>query len=148
MAIGQMIEESAGTFLDVEAGIRGGVHDVALGDVIPSHVELDALKKLARKQCYRAADVIEIELAGYEALGGLLEHFIPAVVPGNEARKARPEREQKALELLRQRGVHVDEPSQYSRILRVTDYVSGMTDRHALATYRRLKGIAIPGRIG
>jgi dGTP triphosphohydrolase len=30
----------------------------------------------------------------------------------------------------------------------VTDYVSGMTDRHALATYRRLKGIAIPGRIG
>lgn len=148
MAIGQMIEESAGTFLDVEAGIRGGVHDVALGDVIPSHVELDALKKLARKQCYRAADVIEIELAGYEALGGLLEHFIPAVVPGNDARKARPEREQKALELLRQRGVHVDEPSQYSRILRVTDYVSGMTDRHALATYRRLKGIAIPGRIG
>jgi dGTP triphosphohydrolase len=30
----------------------------------------------------------------------------------------------------------------------VTDYVSGMTDRHALDSYRRLKGIAIPGRIG
>jgi dGTP triphosphohydrolase len=29
----------------------------------------------------------------------------------------------------------------------VTDFVSGMTDRAALGTYRRLKGIAIPGRI-
>ena len=35
----------------------------------------------------------------------------------------------------------------YTRIIRVTDFVSGMTDRHALATYRRVKGIAIPGRI-
>ena len=95
-----------------------------------------------------AADVIEIELAGYEALGGLLEHFIPAVVPDEASREGRPGREKKALELLRQRGVRIDEPSRYSRILRVTDYVSGMTDRHALATYRRLKGIAIPGRIG
>jgi hypothetical protein len=42
----------------------------------------------------------------------------------------------------------IDGTSLYSRILRVTDYASGMTDRHALATYRRLKGIAIPGRIG
>jgi dGTPase len=147
-AIGQMIEESARVFLDVEARVLRGEHDVALGDLIPSHVELDALKKLAHKHCYNAADVIEIELAGYEALGGLLEHFIPAVVPDEASREGRPGREKKALELLRQRGVRIDEPSRYSRILRVTDYVSGMTDRHALATYRRLKGIAIPGRIG
>jgi dGTPase len=147
MAIGQMIEESAGVFLDVEARILRAEHDVALGDVIPSHVELGELKKLAMKHCYNAADVIEIELAGYEALGGLLEHFVSAVVPDDASRGGRPGREQKALGLLRQRGVNVDQPSRYSRILRVTDYVSGMTDRHALSTYRRLKGIAIPGRI-
>jgi dGTPase len=148
MAIGQMIEESADKFLEVEATILRGGQDVALGDIIASRDELEALKKLARKQCYKAAEVIEIELAGYEALGGLLGHFIPAVVPDPAASAGTPERQQKALELLRQRSVRVDEESRYRRILRVTDYVSGMTDRHALATYRRLKGIAIPGRIG
>lgn len=148
MAIGQMIQESAGIFLDSEAAMTAGEYDTPLGDVIPSAGELEALKKLARERCYRAPDVIEIELAGYEALGGLLEHFVLAVVPEHAARKERPGREKKALELLRQRGVRVDEPSAYRRILRITDYVSGMTDRHALATYRRLKGIAIPGRVG
>jgi dGTPase len=39
----------------------------------------------------------------------------------------------------------VDSASLYERLLRVTDFVSGMTDRHALATYRQLEGIAIPG---
>jgi dGTP triphosphohydrolase len=44
-------------------------------------------------------------------------------------------------------GVAVDSGTLYERILRVTDFVSGMTDRAALGTYRRLEGIAIPGRI-
>jgi dGTPase len=148
MAIGRMIKECADVFLEKEPSLLRGECDAALGDVIPSALELDALKKLARRQCYNAADVLEIELAGYEALGGLLEHFVPAVVAEKDSRKSRPERQQKALELLRQRRVPVDGDSLYDRILRVTDYVSGMTDRHALATYRRLKGIAIPGRIG
>ena len=29
----------------------------------------------------------------------------------------------------------------YEGLLRVTDYVSGMTDSYALATFRRLKGL-------
>lgn len=147
MAIGQMIQECTEVFLDADADLLRAAFDTALGDAIPSKAELKALKQLAREHCYDAPGVIEIELAGYEALGGLLEHFIPAVVaePGQEGR---PERERKALALLRGSGVRVDAPSRYGRILRVTDFVSGMTDRHALATYRRLKGIAIPGRVG
>jgi dGTPase len=90
MAIGQIIEESADVFLDVEARVLQGDHDIALGDQIRSHAELEDLKKLARKRCYNAAAVVEIELAGYEALGGLLEHFIPAVtaVPDDAVRKS------------------------------------------------------------
>lgn len=148
MAIGRMIEECAGVFLDAEKAILGGSFDTSLADAIPSTGELAALRALARKQCYNAPEVIEIELAGYEALGGLLEHFVPAVVPEAADRKGRPERERKALQLLRGRHVDVDGASLYDRLLRVTDFVSGMTDRHALATYRRLKGIAIPGRAG
>jgi dGTPase len=148
LAIGRLIEESAQVFLDSESSILDGTFDTSLSDAIPSRNELKALKELARTKCYEAPEVIEIELAGYEALGGLLEHFVPAIVPEPAAREARPEREKKALQLLQGRGVDVSSPSLYERLLRVTDFVSGMTDRHALATYRRLKGIAIPGRAG
>jgi dGTP triphosphohydrolase len=45
-------------------------------------------------------------------------------------------------------GRRVDEPSRYSRILRVTDYVSGMTDRHAPGYISTPEGHRDPGRIG
>lgn len=147
MAIGQMIEECVEVFLDHEPQILEGTFRSSLADEIPSHAELEALKQLARDRCYRAADVLEIELAGYEALGGLLEHFVPAVIPEPSDRQQRSGREQKSLDLLRHHRVAIDSGTLYERVLRVTDFVSGMTDRAALGTYRRLKGIAIPGRI-
>jgi dGTPase len=115
--------------------------------VRPSAAKYDSAQRELKVKVYQAADVLEIELAGYVALGGLLAHFVPAVVTDPADRQRRPEREGKALELLRRRGVQVDSASLYERVLRVTDFVSGMTDRHALGTFRRLKGIAIPGRI-
>lgn len=148
MAIGQMIEECATVFLANEPQILDGSFDKSLADVISGSADLKDLRKLARERCYQAPEVIEIELAGYEALGGLLEQFVPAVRSAPSARKGMPGRAQKTLHLLRERGVNVDEDRLYDRLLRVTDYVSGMTDRHALATYRRLKGITIPGRAG
>lgn len=147
MAIGQMIEECVEVFLDHELQILEGAFQDSLAARIPSHTQLEALKELARQRCYGVAEVLEIELAGYEALGGLLEHFVPAVVPDPSDRKQQAGRDRKALDLLRHHGVCVDAPTLYERVLRVTDFVSGMTDRGALGAYRRLKGIAIPGRI-
>jgi dGTPase len=147
MAIGQMIDECVEVFLDHEPQILEGAFPYPLVAKIPSHAQLEALKDLARQRCYRATEVLEIELAGYEALGGLLEHFVPVVIPNPPDRKQQTGRERKYLELLRRHRVEVDAPTLYERVLRVTDFVSGMTDRAALGTYRRLKGIAIPGRI-
>ena len=147
MAIGQMIDECVEVFLDDEPLILKGAFQCPLAAKIPSHAELEALKGLAKQRCYGVAEVLEIELAGYEALGGLLEHFVPAVIPDPSDRKQQAGRDRKSLELLRHHGVDVDASTLYERVLRVTDFVSGMTDRGALGTYRRLKGIAIPGRI-
>ena len=33
----------------------------------------------------------------------------------------------------------------YLRLMRMLDFVSGMTDSYAVALYRRVKGIALPG---
>jgi dGTPase len=147
IAIGQMIDECRGIFLDAEDAILNADFHRPLADEMPSRDELGQLRALARTCCYRAPEVIEIELAGYEALGGLLEHFVPAAAIDGDG-ETLPEREQKTLFLLRGRGVDLGGHSSYERLLRITDYVSGMTDRHALGTYRRLKGIAIPGRAG
>ncbi|HEY3665413.1 MAG TPA: hypothetical protein VGL19_05410, partial [Polyangiaceae bacterium] len=133
-AIGGMIKECASTFLENEREILAGSFETSLAEAISSREELRSLQQLARSKCYRSTEVLEIELAGYEALGGLLEHFVPAAMTEPGQRSLRPEREQKALALLRGRGVNIDTPFVYARLLRVTDFVSGMTDRHALAT--------------
>jgi dGTP triphosphohydrolase len=51
---------------------------------------------------------------------------------------------EKTRALLVGRDVRLTGGSTCERILRVADYVSGMTDRHTLATFRRLTGITIP----
>ena len=36
-----------------------------------------------------------------------------------------------------------DAPDLYSRLMRVMDYISGMTDRYAVTLFRKLQGITI-----
>jgi dGTPase len=147
LAIGQMIDQCVQVFLDNEAAILAGTYGHSLADQIPGADKLKALKALAFRACYRAPEVLEIELAGYEALGGLLETFVPAAA-AETFHGPLADKQKKTRALLLGRGVKLDGRPAYERILRVTDYVSGMTDRHALATFRRLTGITIPGRLG
>jgi dGTPase len=143
IAIHSMLKQCVEVFLANEAALLDGRYEPSIADQIPHARALGDLKALAVRKCYRAPEVLEIELAGYEALGGLLGAFVPAA-----ASESRTGRAQKTFDLLVGRGVKLEGKPVYERILRVTDYVSGMTDRHALATFRRLTGIAIPGRLG
>ncbi len=145
MAIGQFIQQCAEVFLDNERSILEGDFDQALTGAMEARAELEQLKELARHTCYNAPGVLEIELAGYEALAGLLGHFVPAMAADHERELTK--REQIARELFLQRGTMIGVRDIYDRILRVTDYVSGMTDRYALSMFRRIQGIAVPGRI-
>ena len=36
-----------------------------------------------------------------------------------------------------------EDATPYERILRVTDHLSGMTDRYAISTFRKLRGITL-----
>jgi dGTPase len=144
LAITRMIRACVEVFVDSEAAILAGSHGASLADHIPDAARLRALQTLAFDTCYRAPEVIEIELAGYRALGGLLSTFVPAATADTPASPLAD----KTRALLVGRGVDLTGGSAYERILRVTDHVSGMTDRHALATFRRLTGITIPGRLG
>jgi dGTPase len=146
-AIGRLLESAAMVFLENEADILSGVFDADLLEASPIATPLQAIKQVARENIYVARPALEIETAGFEVLGGLLSLFVAAVEAGAGARPAAP-RERMLLKLLPaqflgpQGRPHADP---YLRLLRVTDFVTGMTDSYAVDLYRKLKGIDLPG---
>jgi dGTPase len=135
-AINQLANEVAAAFLEHEPALLDGHLGTPLADIVPSSAPLADITAFTRDTCYRARDVVEIELAGYEVLSALLDDFVPAVLTA-----APTLRQRKLLDLL------PDPPgpdaSPYTRLLRVTDHLSGMTDRYAIATFRKLRGITL-----
>jgi len=142
LTIGVLVDDCTQIFLDQDADMLAGKPVPPLRDGCRDAPVLKALLKMAREQCYQAVDVLEIELAGYRVLGGLLECFVPAVLRRPEERTGRESRAQTLLE----RKGGLDGDTDYEKILRVTDHVSAMTDRYALTTYHKLSGISLPSR--
>lgn len=142
LAIGQLIRECSALFLAHERDILSGSWDSPLAANITSSSALSHLNKLAREKCYVAPSVLEIELAGHQAISGLLEVFTEAAIGSTHSKRTL-----KAKTLLEQSVALHSEVGHYARLLRVTDYVCGMTDRYALSLWRRLTGISIPGRL-
>lgn len=135
-AINFLASQVRDLFLAHERDLLRGTVRSALSKAIPSSGALEAITDYTRDTCYRARDVLEIELAGYEVLSALLDDLVPAVLA------PRPSLKQERLRNLLPEPIN-EAASPYERILRVTDYLSGMTDRYAIATYRKLRGISL-----
>ena len=94
---------------------------------------------------YSYKSVIEREAEGDEVIGGLLDIFIKAV---NEVAEGKLSTKNKSIvQLLPIQYLNKDSKvgsNLYNRLLRVTDYVSGMTDSFAISLFRRIKGISLP----
>ena len=146
MAIGECLDQCTSAFLDHESGLLEGTFDTPLTDVIPAAKALAEIQKTSRQTIYATDRGVQIEIAGYEVLGGLLELFVCAVndlaLNGDRASN----RSRKLGILLPTectRAVQNSDP--YERLLHILDFVSGMTDSFAVALFRRVKGIAMPG---
>jgi len=80
-------------------------------------------------------------------LGGLLDIFINAVNEAAEGKKSF--RNDSLLKLVPGQFLHTagNSPDDlYKRLLKITDFVSGMTDSYAVSLFRKLKGISLPSR--
>lgn len=88
---------------------------------------------------YNYRSVLEIESAGFNVLGGLLEAFIHAVTHPHEKRS-----EKLLLLVPKQFLITKKRANLYHDIQSVVDYISGMTDLYALDIYRKITGISIP----
>jgi dGTPase len=101
---------------------------------------------------------LEVEVAGFQVINGLLDFLVPALAHDSKVR-SRSETKLVGLfpiDYLRQpsedqpenspkgRAQAIEKLSTYQRILAVTDYISGMTDRFAVDLYQKLSGIRLP----
>jgi len=135
-AIDTLVREVADLFAAKEEEILAGTFDESLVSAIPSRAGVEAITSLVVERCYQADEVLEIEIAGYEVIGALLDKLVPAaLVP------TRPE-DEKIRTLMP--ALFEGGGGDYEKTLRITDFVSGMTDSYAVTLYRRLSGHALP----
>ena len=138
--IKQLIDEATTVFLDHERDILQGNFDEALTDVSPSKDALQEILKISFEKIYRTRQVVEIEASGHEALPCLVKEFIKAgfyLTGKNNSRKY------ENLSLLLPEDIRlniVQNPTPYLVIRHVMDFISSLTDRHALSLYRLIRG--------
>ncbi|WP_009633799.1 deoxyguanosinetriphosphate triphosphohydrolase [Synechocystis sp. PCC 7509] len=134
-AIHKLITEVKQVFLDYEDKLLDGTFDSPFTTEIASGEKLKEIIDITRKNVYESCEVVEVKIAGYEVIGGLLEEFIAAISDENLSKsylmkKLIPNfREQEDI---------------YTKILQVTDYIAGMTDSFAVSLFKKIKGISLP----
>jgi dGTPase len=144
VAIGELVEAASQAFLKHEKAILNGTFDAELLSKTRYGRQVRVAKKLARKKIFRSDRKTRLEIAGAEVISGLLDLFHTMILDLEKARwnvdrlDARSKRISRLVP-----GGFAGVRDRYEAWLRVTDYVSGMTDRYAVDLFRRLKGISI-----
>jgi len=148
VAIGRAIDEVAEAFRAREAEILAGTFDEALINAVPSRDAWERIQRRSVESIYATTRGVEIEAAGFEVLGGLLDVFVSAL--NDLATHERPSpRGRKLLALVPLENVgpgRVPDAEPYPRLLKMLDFVSGMTDRYAVSLYKKVRGISLPGQ--
>ena len=144
LAIGDLLNDCSTLFLDYENAILNNTFDQALTDCCPSKEALKRIIDLSIEKIYRARHVVEIEAAGHEVLPGLLEEFTEA---GMQIHKECVPRKYANMLLLLpediRAGIEAEPGNVYNMLRLIIDFVSGLTDRHALSLYQNIKGFRI-----
>jgi dGTPase len=136
LSIGALIDAACRAFVDPQGGFLDGAQPKALLDLTPHDAAARQLKTLAMGRVYLWERTVTEELKGITVLHRLLDLFSAAMNAGPQHVTA-----QRLLSLV----PHYEAgASRYQRLLAVTDYVSGMTDRYAKDTAERLRDVAVP----
>lgn len=148
-AIGITIDEAVEVFATHQDDLLAGKPFGELASLIPSADKLGALKTRTRSDIFSMPDVLQIEAAGFEIIGGLLDVIVTAI-DGEARPSTNPGKDlfgKKVLKLIPEEFIGPDrkpDKSPYERLLLAIDFVSGMTDTFALDLFRKLRGVTIP----
>jgi dGTPase len=147
VAIRKLVDQCSEVFLDNEVRILSGEFDEALTDKCASRALLQRISEFSIKNIYRSRSVLEIESSGHVVLPGLLEEFCVAAEYLKESGTSKnTPRKYSNLSLLMPEETQWavrNSASTYEVMRAVLDFVSALTDKHALSLYRKIKGISL-----
>lgn len=138
--IGQLVQKLSDLFMEHEADLLAGNLQKDLLSCLPAneHAAIKAINDYSVKHIYNHRSVVEIEIAGYNVIGGLLKEFVHAVVYPEKSKS------DKIIKLVsRQFPVSRKREHLYNDIQSIVDFISGMTDLYAIDLYRKITGISI-----
>ncbi len=139
-AIGRLIEQAAAAFLDHESDILAGRMGHDLLAHCPARGALAAIAELTQARIFRTRERFQTEVAGAEILTTLLAAFADALAAREASSRLAPSPRATALLRLVPGPMPAAE-ARYDWLLRLVDFVSGMTDGYALTMFRRIKGL-------
>ena len=140
MLIGKLVAKCTEVFFEYESQLLDGSLNKPLIDLLDEKTIalIDKIDEISVKKIYNHKSVIEIEIAGYHIIGGLLKEFVSAVLQPDTTKA------KKLLQLIPSQYGIAKGGDVYPNILAVVDFISGMTDLFAIDLYRKITGIQIP----
>ncbi|MGR3810675.1 deoxyguanosinetriphosphate triphosphohydrolase [Jiulongibacter sp. NS-SX5] len=140
MLINLLTNKCAEVFMKNESLLLNGELNESLIDLIDeeSFRLIKKIDDISVKKIYNHKSVIEIEIAGYHVIGGLLREFVGAILEPKSAKS------KKLLRLIPSQFELQKDGDLYQNLLAIIDFISGMTDIYAIDLYRKITGIQIP----
>ncbi|BAY41443.1 deoxyguanosinetriphosphate triphosphohydrolase (plasmid) [Nostoc sp. NIES-2111] len=135
-AISKLIDQVVEIFLDNESKILTGEFDEDILSLSDYRNHLEKINKKTRNAVFEHRDVVSIQIAGYEVLGKIFTEFANSILSNDK-------KMQLIYHLLPKEYHPKDEKDIYEKILKITDYVSGMTDSYATSLFQELSGISL-----
>ncbi|GAA4462442.1 deoxyguanosinetriphosphate triphosphohydrolase [Nemorincola caseinilytica] len=139
--IGLMVDKLAAAFMAHEEQLLAGTLDKDLLKCLSpaDHELIGRINTFSVENIYNYRSVVEIEVAGYNVIGGLLRELVQAVLHPGLSKSG------KVLKIIpAQFPVTGKGRDVYGDVRSVVDFISGMTDLYAIDLYRKMTGISIP----
>ena len=139
-AINNLIMETKEIFLDYENSMLCGEFDRDLLSLSSKYeLLLKNISQETRALVFDRPDVLNIQIAGYEVLGKLFAEFSNAVFSNTKKGEL-------IYKMLPQEHQPRNDDSNYEKILKITDYISGMTDSYATNLFQQFSGISLQAK--
>lgn len=139
LSINNLIHEAVKVFCENEEAILAGNFDDDLLSKSQKY-SLEEISTETRTKVFESPDVIGIQIAGYEVLGKLFSEFADAMLSESKKNKL-------VYQMIPREYQSNDEDDAYDKILKVADYIAGMTDSYATSLFQRISGISIQNRL-
>lgn len=142
-AIGMLALECAREFVDQESTLLEGSYPTkSLLDRVPHGSVVKEAKDLGQKFVFEHEKKQYAEIAAFEIIEGLLSEFTTAYLEVKADPKKASLKSRRIYQLM---GEMAPPPTlgAYEAFMRISDFISGMTDRYALGVYRQFKGITL-----